>query len=137
MADNRPKVWVWVIVLKEWKILLWKRKNSHWNWDWAFAWWHLEFWENFEDCAKREVFEETWIKIKNLRFAHVTNDIFINENKHYVTIFMIWEYLAGELKIMEPLKCEKWDFFEPNNLPSPLFLPIQNLLANWFNIWNL
>ena len=34
---------------------------------------------------------------------------------------------------MEPEKCEKWEWFEWNNLPEPLFLPIQNLLKQKFN----
>ena len=33
-----------------------------------------------------------------------------------------------EPKIMEPDKCEQWAWFSPDSLPSPLFVPIQNLL---------
>jgi len=45
---------------------------------------------------------------------------------------MLCEYDSGEAKVMEPEKCEKWNWFEWNNLPEPLFLPIQNLLKKGY-----
>jgi len=137
MGDNRPKVGVWVVVIKDNKILLGKRKNAHWNWTWSFPWGYLEYNESWEWCAIRETMEETWISIKNLRLGIVTNDIFETENKHYVTIFMISDFNEGVVKNMEPEKCEKWEWFNWNELPSPLFLPIQNLLKQNFNLLDL
>jgi 8-oxo-dGTP diphosphatase len=128
-----PGVGVGVILLKENKVLLGKRKGSHGDGSWAFAGGHLEFKEDLEECAKREALEETSLHVKNIRFATLTNDIFENENKHYVTIFMTCDYDSGELKIMEPDKCEKWEWFEWGNLPEPLFIPIKNLLKQKFN----
>ena len=131
--DKKPKVGVGVIVIKENKVLLGKRKNSHGEGSWCFPGGHLEFNESLENCAKREVLEETGIEIKNIRFETITNDIFKDEEKHYITIFMLSEYDSGEVKVMEPEKCEKWNWFEWNNLPEPLFLPIQNLLKKDYN----
>jgi len=37
---------------------------------------------------------------------------------------------------MEPEKCEKWEWFSWNNLPSNLFLPTLNLIKNGFNPLN-
>ena len=130
---NRPKVGVGVIVIKENKVLLGKRRGVHGEGSWSFPGGHLEFNEELEDCAKREVFEETGLKIKNIRQATFTNDIFKEEGKHYITLFLISEHESGEPKVMEPEKCEKWEWFEWNNLPSPLFLPIQNLLKRGYN----
>ena len=131
--DKKPKIGVGVIVIKENKVLLGKRKGSHGEGSWCFPGGHLEFNESLENCAKREVLEETGIEIKNIRFETITNDIFKDEEKHYITIFMLSEYDSGEVKVMEPEKCEKWDWFEWNNLPEPLFLPIQNLLKKDYN----
>ena len=132
--NTKPKVGVAVFVIKNKKILLGKRKNAHGEGTWCCPGGHLEFNESWEDCAEREVSEETGIKIKNIRFTIATNDIFKEEDKHYITIFMTSDYDSGEVKNMEPDKCEKWDWFEWNNLPQPLFLPIQNLLKQKFNI---
>ncbi|MBT6334873.1 MAG: DNA mismatch repair protein MutT, partial [Candidatus Magasanikbacteria bacterium] len=77
--------------------------------------------------------EEAGIDIKNVRIAKITNDVFEKEQKHYVTIVMVAEYDKGELQMMEPEKWEAWDWFHWDALPSPLFLPIQNLLKQDFN----
>jgi len=128
MEDQRPKVGLGVIILKDNNVLLGKRKNAHGKGDWCFPGGHLEFNESLEDCAIREVSEETGINIKNIKPSSFTNDIFKKENKHYVTLFMLANYDSGEAKVMEPEKCEKWEWFKRDELPENLFLPIQNLL---------
>ncbi len=94
---------------------------------------HLEFNESLEECVTREVAEETGIAINNIRFGAITNDIFTIEVRHYVTIFMLADYASGEVKLMEPDRCEKWAWFEWDKLPRPLFLPVQNLLKQNYN----
>jgi 8-oxo-dGTP diphosphatase len=127
------KTGIGVIVVKDSKVLLGKRLNSHGGGTWSFPGGHLEMFETWEQCAIREVLEETDISIANLRFAAVTNDIFREEDKHYITIFILADYSYGNLKVNEPHKCEKWEWFDWNNLPSPLFLPIQNLLQQGYD----
>jgi 8-oxo-dGTP diphosphatase len=128
MIQERPKVGIGVIVVKEGKVLMGKRKNAHGEGSWCFPGGHLEFNESWESCAAREAREEAGINIKNVRFATATNDIFEDEGKHYITLFILADYDSGEVRIMEPEKCEKWGWFEWENLPQPLFLPNQNLL---------
>ena len=60
--ENRPRIGVVVIIKKDNKILFGKRKGSHGEGSWSFPGGHLEFNENIEDCAVREVLEETGIK---------------------------------------------------------------------------
>jgi len=131
--EQRPKVGVGVIVIKDGKILLGKRKGTHGEGSWAFPGGHLEFGERLEDCAKREVMEETGITIKNIKKLTFTNDIFKEENKHYITIFMTANHDSGEPMIMEPEKCECWEWYDWNNMPSPLFLPIENLIKKGYS----
>jgi 8-oxo-dGTP diphosphatase len=128
-----PKVGVGVIVIKDGKVLLGKRKNAHGEGSWSFAGGHLDFGESIEECAVREVLEETGLKIKNIRMGPFTNDVFKQENKHYITLFVIADYESGTVKVMEPDKCERWEWFEWNNLPKSLFLPIENLLKQNYN----
>ena len=128
-----PKVGVGVFVIKDSKILMGKRKNAHGDGTWSLPGGHLEFNEAPEETAVREVVEETGIKIKNLRIGPYTNDVFSGEGKHYITLFILSEYDSGEVKIMEPDKCEKWDWFSWEELPSPLFLSLQNLLKQKYH----
>lgn len=132
--NNVPRVGLGVIVVKDYKVLLGKRlSSSHSPGVWQFAGGHLEFGESFEDCARREVKEETGIDIKNVHFVSATNDIYPEENKHYITVFMIADYQSGELKVMEPDKAEKWDWYNWDQMPQPLFLPIIHLLKQGYN----
>ena len=130
---NIPKVGIGVFIIKDGKILFGKRKNAHGDGTWSLSGGHLEFNESWEDCAMRETLEEAGIKIKNIRFATATNDIYPTEGKHYITIFMLSDYDSGEVKIMEPDRFDEWGWFDWNAPPAPLFLPLQNLLKTKFN----
>lgn len=132
--ENRPKVGVGVFVIKEGKVLFHKRKGAHGEGNWSIPGGHLEFGETIEECSKREVFEEAGIRIKNVKLGPYTQDVFLKENKHYVTIFTIAEYESGEIQIIESEYMENLEWFSPNNIPTPLFLPIQTLIDNGFEI---
>lgn len=129
---DRPKVGVAVILIKDGKVLVGRRKNSHGDGTWCFAGGHMEGNESFEDTARREALEETGVKIKNIRFAAVTNDIFEKEGKHYITVFMVADYDSGEPKVMEPDRHETWNWFEWDDIPKPMFLPIENLIRQGY-----
>lgn len=129
--SKRPFVGVVVIVIRDDYVLLGKRKNSHGQGEWGFPGGHLEYGEDEKYCAKREVKEETGLEIDNLRIDPYTDDMFnthLPDGKHYVTLYVIADYVGGEAQVMEPDKCEKWDWFAFDDLPHPLFMPIYNLL---------
>ena len=128
-----PRVGVGVIVIRDQKVLLGKRKNAHGEGDWNFPGGHLEFGEEIIACAAREVLEETGLAISNANIGPFTNDVFMEEHKHYITVYVIGDSLEGEAQRLEPEKCEGWQWFSWDNLPQPLFLPIQHLLAKDFS----
>lgn len=130
---DRPGVGVGVIIKKDNKVLLGKRKGSHGNDTWSFPGGKLDLFETPEECAIREVFEETGLKIKNLKSSIYTNDIFKDLNMHYITLFYIADYDEGEVELKEPHACEKWEWFEWDNLPEPLFAPIKSYLSQGFS----
>ena len=125
---KRPGVGVSIIIKKDKKILLGRRISSHGKNSWQFPGGHIEFNEDIYLCCKREVFEETGVRIKNIERIDFTNDVFLKENKHYITLFFLAEYDYGKLEIKEPTKCDSWNWFDCDKLPNPLFLPILNLL---------
>jgi 8-oxo-dGTP diphosphatase len=127
-VSNQVKVGVGVIIKKDSRYLLGKRKGSHGEGTWSFPGGHLEFGESTEKTAIREVQEEVGIKIKNLEKVTYTNDYFHETNKHYITLFIKADYDSGEVKIMEPDKCTEWKWFKWEEMPRPLFLPIENLM---------
>lgn len=136
--DQRPKVGVGVMILKDGKVLLGKRKGSHGEGQYAWPGGHMEYMESFEECAKRETLEETGIQIKNIRFLRLLN---LKEYapKHYVDIGLIADWESGEPQIMEPDKIETWDWYNIDNLPQPLFGAIPSYLEAYKtgrNFWD-
>ena len=119
---EKLKPCVGVMIWKEGKVLLGKRKGSHGSGEYAFPGGHLEFDESFEACAKREILEEADILIKNIKFMSLANFI-LNENRQDILISFSADWESGETKIMEPNKCDGWDWYDLDNLPSPLFYP--------------
>ena len=131
---DRPFIGVAVIVIKDDKILLGKRKNSHGAGTWALPGGHLEFGESIKDCARRELWEEAGIHIKNLRYGPYTNDVFKRQGKHYVTLFVLADYASGAPTVKEPLKCEQWQWHRWPPEVKPHFLPLANLLKQNFKL---
>lgn len=75
---------------------------------WAFPGGHLEYGESFIDCAERETLEETALKVKGLKIVHVTNDIFEEAGKHYITLFVACEMIdpQQEPRVSETDHCQ-------------------------------
>lgn len=118
--EDKPKVGVGVLILKDGMVLLTKRKGAHGAGEYAFPGGHLEYMESFENCAKREVKEECGIEIKNIKFQYLAN-VTKYAPRHYVHIGLIAEWKSGEPKLLEPEKAEEWGWYDLDNLPQPLF----------------
>ena len=88
MQDKRVQVGIGVLLVKEGKVLLGHRIGAHEANTWGLPGGHLEFGETFEDCAIRETKEETNLTISELTCVGVTNDLFSEVDKHYVTLFL-------------------------------------------------
>jgi len=125
--DLRPKVGVGVMVMKDGKVLLGKRKGSHGQGEYAWPGGHLEYMESIIDCVKREVAEETGLEVKNVRFLRLMN-LKQYPPKHYLDVGMVADWKSGEPKVMEPEKCEGWGWYDMENLPEPLFGTIANYI---------
>lgn len=129
--SERPGVGIGVLILNNGRILLGKRRGSHGEGTWCLPGGHLEFGDSFEECASKEVREETGLDISGSRLISVGNDIMYG--KHYVTLGMLVQGFSGEVKLMEPEKCEQWEWFEPDKLPAPLFEASKTIIENWKN----
>jgi len=115
-----PRVGLGVMILKGDDVLFGLRQGSHEAGVWCIPGGHLEYGEEFTDCAIREVKEETGLDIANVRFGTVTNNINNKEDRHYVTVVMVADYIDGEPQLLEPNKCTEWKWFNINDLPSPM-----------------
>lgn len=120
MEIPRPKVGVGVMIFRDGKILLGKRKNSFGPGEYAVPGGHLEYMEGFEECVRREVSEECGLEIKNIKFIYIGNSS-AYAPKHYVTVGFSADWANGEPQSLEPDKCEGWSWHSVENLPKPMF----------------
>ncbi len=125
-----PRIGVGVIIKNKNRILLLKRIGAHAVNTWCPPGGHLEWNEQLEDCAKREVKEETGCEIKNLKFLAITNDKFKKDKRHYITVLIAADYKSGKIKVCEKDKATEVQWFPYNKLPNPLFLSLSNLVKN-------
>ena len=120
LAEKVPTTAVGVIIFRDGKVLLGKRKNAHGQGEYAFPGGKLDHLESFADCAKRETREECGIEIDNVRFQFLMN-LRDYAPKHYTHVGVIADWKEGEPKVMESEKCESWDWYDLHDLPSPVF----------------
>lgn len=117
-----------------WKVYAGYRRGSHGENTLALPGGHLEMGESWVECASREVMEEMGIEIdrSSVRFIHATNDVFEDESKHYVTLFLMAKAPRNVVPInLEPHKCNGWEKYSIADLwdrRDDLFLPLRHLL---------
>lgn len=130
MENSKPKVGIGVMIFKDGKVLLGKRKNAHGEGEYASPGGHLEYMESFEECAKREAMEESGLEIVNVRFQYLAN-VRKYAPKHYVHIGLLADWKTGEPKVLEPDKCVGWEWYDLEDLPEPLFEMTKMAIENY------
>ncbi len=128
-----PRVGVGVLCVRDGLVLLGRRRGAHGAETWAPPGGHLEYGETLEQCAHREVAEETGLLLDVVRAGPYTNDVFPEIERQYVTLFAVATVHAGEPVVREPAKCAEWRWCEWNAPPSPLFRPLASLRATGFD----
>jgi len=97
----RPHVGVGILLVRENKLLLVKRKYDPDAGFWSIPGGHLDLGERVESAAEREAFEETGFKVKVTNLAGIINKIMC-DNKgrieyHYVLINYFVEQIDGDI----------------------------------------
>lgn len=113
-----------MLVWRDQRLLLGKRINSVQEDCWQFPGGHLEAGESVTACAYREVLEETGLQVEQFRHLGFTDNVFTVGQQQYITLLVSCVYRSGEARVLEPDKCEIWQWFDYQHLPAPLFQPI-------------
>lgn len=128
------RVVVYVLVMRNNRILMGKRKGGFGEGEWAMPAGHLEFNEAFEECARRELQEETGLTADRFDFVALRNQHCYTSKasgftpRHYVILGMVARDVQGEPRLTEPNRCFGWEWIDPNAPPEPMFEPARMIL---------
>ena len=104
------------------KILLARRFNTgHKDGLYSFPSGHLEPGESIVNCIIREAKEEVGIvvKEKDLKLTHISHNYYNNKEKNpYTNFYFTCEKWKGEIKNIEPHKCDELLWCDPKKLPK-------------------
>ncbi len=109
---QNPVVGVGAVVLRGEKILLVKREKDPFKGEWSIPGGKQQISETVEEAVKREIFEETGILIKKLKFLDVV-DIILPDDEgkiifHYTILDFKAQWLSGECRPGGDAKIVKW-----------------------------
>jgi 8-oxo-dGTP diphosphatase len=121
---------VGVMIQKDGKILLGKRSGKHAPGEYSFPGGRIEYMESFECAVKRETEEEAGIKIKDIKFQCIAN-IDRYSYRHDIVTGFLAEWESGDEKTDKEERIGDWDWYDIDNLPSPIFLPTQIIIDSY------
>jgi 8-oxo-dGTP diphosphatase len=124
-------VGVGVVVVRGEKVLFGLRRGAHGAGSWSFPGGHADEGEDPEATALRELEEETGLRAANPRVIGESDDVF-PEGLRYRTRFVRVDWISGEPALLEPDSCARWGWFDWDDAPAPLFLPVACLRAAGF-----
>jgi 8-oxo-dGTP diphosphatase len=133
MSQPYPKVGVGIIVIKNEGgksfVMLHQRKGSLGKNYWGSGGGHLELGESLKGGALRELAEEAGeaVVVDNVKFLGVMNFTEM-QPKHYVDVSFSAEWVSGEPTNNSPRETTDWQWFDLEDLPTPLFPPIEKYL---------
>jgi 8-oxo-dGTP pyrophosphatase MutT (NUDIX family) len=124
-----------VIVIRDGQILLQKRKD---NGCWGYHGGCLELGEYLEDAAKRELYEETGLKVKSMKLY----GIFSGPELHYVyphgdevynvdTVYVSDDF-EGELNA-DAVEVSELRWFPFNDVPENLSPPVSGIIREFIS----
>ncbi|HEY4526105.1 MAG TPA: NUDIX domain-containing protein [Candidatus Paceibacterota bacterium] len=119
-----PKVAINVLVVKNGKVLMGRKigvgKVGYGTW--CFPGGKLDFGESLMEGAKRELLEETGIKVSALEFSNIIDEPRASGGTHYLHINFLAKAWEGEPVVTEPDRFEKWEWFDLDSLPEETFV---------------
>lgn len=125
---------VYLILIKDNKILLARRFNTGWmDGMYSLIAGHIDGNESVSTAMMREAFEEAKITLtkENLEPATVLHRR--STDQEYIDFFFVTKHWKGEITIGEPDKCDELRWYPIDNLPENTLPYIQEVLNNYKN----
>ena len=106
------------LIINNGKLLILKRiKNTYEGGLWDLPGGTLEDGEDLSSGVKREVFEETGLKIENPGLFYYSSNIDVKKNKQFVTIIFIAKLdYDNQIVTIDPNEHSQSEWIEPSNI---------------------
>lgn len=115
-----PGVGVGLVILRDRKILLYKRIRAPEAGHWSIVGGKVDHMEPAEQAARREAEEETGLSISRVSLLGPAEVISKADEQHWVSLLYIASEFNGEPKLTEPEKLSDFGWFSRSDLPQPL-----------------
>ncbi|MDF0699844.1 NUDIX domain-containing protein [Rhizobium sp. MC63] len=115
-----PGLGVGLVILRDDRILLYKRVNPPEAGYWNIVGGKVDHMEPAEEAARREAEEETGLKIGRIERIGVTEQIIDADRQHWMSILYLARDVEGEPQLTEPDKLSDFGWFALTDLPMPL-----------------
>jgi 8-oxo-dGTP diphosphatase len=135
MDKKHPKVGVGVMITRDEKVLMGLRKGSHGEGEWSFPGGSVEWGESLFQTVIREAMEESGLVVSDLELISVADEMryIDSDGKQFLVLGFKANASSGEPKVMEPEKCERWDWFSLDSLPENIFEGTRLTIENYKN----
>lgn len=120
-----PRVGIASLVMHDGRLLLGPRQKPPEAGSWQLPGGFLATGEMVFDAATRLVREKAEVIIQPLKLGPYTNNVFPEIDFHSVTLYVLANLKPDQIA-NNP--APGWQWFDLDNLPQPLFLPLQRLL---------
>ncbi|WP_329249896.1 NUDIX domain-containing protein [Streptomyces sp. NBC_01478] len=114
------RVGVQAILREDGRVLLGLRVNTFGHGTWGLPGGHLEIGESLIGAACRELEEETGVRATGARVVCVTDPEPLANHHMQVGVEILGH--TGAIRVCEPHRCERWEFWSLDALPEQLFI---------------
>jgi 8-oxo-dGTP diphosphatase len=104
-----------IVINSENQVLLGERKNSYGVGLYGCPGGRLELSESLQDCAKRELVEETGLTAKSIKYLGVIREM--QEGYNFIHFAFLCDEYEGQIELKEPDKCVSWNFYQLDSIP--------------------
>ncbi|MBX4996565.1 NUDIX domain-containing protein [Rhizobium lentis] len=115
-----PGLGVGLVILRDDRILLYKRVNAPEAGHWNIVGGKVDHMEPAETAARREAEEETGLTIGRIERIGMTEQIIDADRQHWISILYLARDIKGEPQLTEPDKLSDFGWFPLTELPTPL-----------------
>mgnify|MGYP002632669333 CR=1 FL=1 len=131
--NANPRIGIAVIIMQAGKLLLGRRLNQPMQGSWQLPGGWLGFAEDPEQAVARLLSGFKGLDFSRAQFVAYSNNLF-DERSHSVSLYFLTDCRADKCwGAVENSDCSDWCWENWDELPQPLFLPLQKLKESGFN----